>query len=251
MEATQRTLTEQQIEAFHHDSFVDTQVRDFVALIPAPSKGRLVVDVGGGCGFFAKRLSESSDWRVRVLDMDPSSIDACRRSGVDAVSGDALDPPITGQEHVVCFNLILHHLIGGSEAATVELQRKALQAWRTQACAVFVNEYIYESLFAHISGRLIFEITKSRALSWIGRKVAIFLPSLRANTFGVGVRFRAHEEWKRLFASAGYTVKAVAVGKAQITSLPLRLLMIKEVRLDSFLLEPSAAWSHQGGDRPL
>ena len=40
---------------------------------------------------------------------------------------------------------------------------------------------------------------------------SIVVPSLKANTFGVGVRFRAHGEWLRVFESAGYDVKSSVV----------------------------------------
>ena len=58
--------------------------------------------------------------------------------------------------------------------------------------AVFVNEYIYELYVGNVSGWLIFQVTKSRVLSWIGRVVSTVVPSLRAKTFGVSVRFRTH-----------------------------------------------------------
>lgn len=51
---SQSTLSTEQIEAFHHDEFVEEQVRDFRAMLPANGRTRLVVDVGGGCGYFAR-----------------------------------------------------------------------------------------------------------------------------------------------------------------------------------------------------
>lgn len=237
--AIQKRLSSEQIEAFHHDEFVEDQARHFIELAADGMVGdKVVIDVGGGCGFFAKRLTQLLHCRARVIDMDTASVEACRRAGIEAVCGDALNPPITGDESVVTFNLILHHLVGTSEQATVELQRRALVAWRPHARAVFVNEYIYESYLRNLSGWLIFQITKSRILSIVGRFVATFVPALRANTFGVGVRFRAHEEWRRLFAASGYLVRSTSVGEEEYISLPLRLLFIRQIRRDSFLLVP-------------
>src|SRR5262245_22650046 len=171
----QQLLSPDQIEAFYHENFVDDQVRDYLALIK--ERAGVVVDVGGGCGFFAIRLQRLSSQVVRVLDADEASIAACRRIGVDAMIGDALNPAIKGDESIASFNLILHHLVGPTEKITRDLQSHALAAWRRQVSSVFVNEYIYESYVPRFSGRLIFAITKSRVLSWIGNAVAFVVPA--------------------------------------------------------------------------
>src|SRR3546814_12378166 len=88
-----------------------------------------------------------------------------------------------------------------------------LSAWRGRARRVFVNEYIYQSFVPGVSGRLIYEITSSKILSFIGRQVSRVLPSLRANTFGIGVRFRSHKEWRQLFAEAGFHVLDMRTGR--------------------------------------
>lgn len=235
--AVQKTLSSEQIEAFYHSEFVEEQSRDFDVLVPGVSPGAAVVDVGGGCGYFAKRLAEAHGYRTRVIDMDPTSVAECRRAGVEAVVGDALAPPFVGDEEVVVFNVMLHHLIGASEAETRALQVKALKAWHGRAKAIFVYEYIYESYVANLSGRLMYEITKSKVLSWMGRQAAKVIPAFHANTFGVGVRFRAHDEWKGLFAEAGYRVAAVQKSVNWPVSVPLRALLISHVRRDSFRLE--------------
>jgi hypothetical protein len=232
----QRQLSDEQIEAFHHDVFVEEQVRDFIAL--AGMHSGVVIDVGGGCGFFATRLRELTTRHVRVMDTDRGSIDTCLRSGVEAVVGDALSPSFLGDEGIAAFNLILHHLVGTTEKATRELQRRALAIWHSRVPQVFVNEYIYESYAPRFSGWLIFQITKSRLLSVVGRAVAAFVPPLRANTFGVGVRFRSHQEWRELFASAGYEVARVAIGENEPIAMARRVLLIKSIRRDSFLLIP-------------
>ena len=241
--AQQKTLTDQQIEAFHHDEFVVDQSRDFLALFQANQAAvRVVVDIGGGCGFFARRLAQLAPLDVRVVDLDPGSVIVCRGAGISASIGDALDPVIAGDEDVACFNLVLHHLVAKTEAATVKLQRRALAVWHQRAKALFVNEYIYESFLADISGWLIFQITKSRVLSWVGRKAATVVPALKANTFGVGVRFRSNREWERVvFGPAGYLVRGRLLGRDERIPLVWRLLLIKAIRRDSFLLVPRAA----------
>jgi|GEM_PF-910799 len=234
----QNTLSDEQVAAFHHDFFVIDQVRDFVEMIPMLPPGKVVVDVGGGCGFFARRLMQQRGIVARVIDMDQASIVACQRNGVDAALGNALSPPVNGDEGMACFNLILHHLVADTEAMTRELQSSALSKWRDSVSAIFVNEYIYESYIASASGWLIYQITSNKILSSLGKQVAKIFPALRANTFGVGVRFRSHAEWIRLFAESGYECVDCRMGKAERVALPLRGLLIKTIRRDSFLLRP-------------
>ena len=234
---TQQTLSPEQIEAFYHDQFVEDQVHDFEALRNGDTLNR-IVDIGGGVGYFARSLSEKTGAKTRVIDMDIISVERCRESGVDAIQGDALSPPKTGDESVVCFNLILHHLVGKDEQATRTLQLQALRAWKGSVSYIFVNEYIYESAMLDISGKLIYLITSNKILSMVGSAIARIIPSFNANTFGIGVRFRAHQEWCKLFAEAGYQVSDSRLGQNENISLPLRALFIKNIRRDSFRLEP-------------
>jgi hypothetical protein len=237
----QRTLSREQVEAFHHDLFVEDQVRDFEQMVPPPRPDGWVVDLGGGCGFFARRLQQGSGRRVRVVDLDEASVRTCREAGIEAVLGDALTPTLSGREEAATFNLILHHLVANSEAKTRALQVRALRNLHSRVPYVFINEYIYESFVGHLSGWLIFQITKSRLLSAVGRAVAHVVPSFRANTFGVGVRFRSHAEWRSLFEEAGFEVRATRLGRPETVAPPLRLLVIRTIRRDSFLLQARPA----------
>ncbi len=233
----QKVLSVEQIEAFHHDSFVQDQVREFISLVESPRDGRMViVDVGGGIGAFAHRMQILTPHEVRVIDLDAASLKKCEKLGVKCTVGDALAPRFAGDEDVATFNMMLHHLVGSSERVTRELQSRALKAWHSQARGLFVNEYIYESWIGNFSGWFIYQVTKSRVLSWIGRTVAVIVPALRANTFGVGVRFRSSSEWCRLFEAAGFRVAKHVKGYVEPVSLPERLLLIKQRRRDSFLL---------------
>jgi hypothetical protein len=235
---TQSTLTIHQVEAFYHDHFVDDQIRHFAESFDSETKFSRVVDVGGGCGYFARQLQNTERYTVTVLDMDQASIEACHAAGVLAKLSNALSPIFTGEEDIVCFNLILHHLVGSTEDSTLELQKKALTVWHSKAKAVFVNEYIYESYIGNAAGWLIYQITKNLILSTAARAVSKFIPSLRANTFGVGVRFRSHKEWNHIFEAAGYKVRSTIYGQEEVVSFARRLLLIKRIRRDSFVLVP-------------
>lgn len=242
MQNTQKVLQQDQIEAFYHDQFVEDQARDFANLLQTEITtypDLSVIDVGGGCGFFAKAIQSQLSVNVQVMDTDIQSIEFCKQAGIRATLGDALNPDISGANHIACFNLILHHLVGASDDETCKLQKRALAAWQNHARAIFVNEYIYESFgFNNASGWLIYRITSSPTLSKLGRIVAKFIPSLKANTFGIGVRFRSHDDWVKIFDSLGYNIKQSVIGREEHVSLPRRMLLIKSCRRDSFLLEP-------------
>ncbi len=234
----QLKLSTQSIAEFYHDNFVADQVRDFAELvIDRGGYTGLVADVGGGCGYFVDALQRRFGVAGRVLDSDSGSVQACRERGIDAMPFDALQPRFAGDERMASFNLILHHLVGKDERATRALQVKALAGWRGRADSIFVNEYIYESPAPRgLASRLIYEITSSRLLSAAASAISRVLPSLRANTFGVGVRFRTAQDWHMLFAEAGYRVAAHRRGKREPLSLPRRLMAISAIRRDSFLL---------------
>ena len=235
-------LMDKQVQEFYVDCFALDQVSHFrKMLVNCGSTGiNLVVDVGGGCGFFAAELNRQTGISVRVIDADRWSVDACNalnNINIHAIEGDALNPKVNGDEDVVTFNLILHHLIGKNDHETRLLQKRTLAFWHGKSNYVFVNEYIYDSYIGCISGRLIYEITRSKFLSIFAKIVSRFLTSLRANTFGIGVRFRSHDEWLEIFDESGYEVIEKIRGANDNVSLARRFLLIKEVRKDSFLLK--------------
>lgn len=233
----QRTLSPQQLESFYTDAATRDQVRAFLSLAPMMglSPRPVVVDVGGGQGHFAGELQESlGGGRARVLDSDPVALAEAERRGIDAILGDALAPPLAGDEDVACFNLILHHLIGHTEEQTRALQVRALEAWQGKARHVFVTEYVYESA---LGARLIYWITRNKILSALASVVGRVVPSLQANTLGVGVRFRPAGEWRNLFRDAGYRVAGYCPGREEMVRWPRRLLFITSIRRDTFLLE--------------
>ena len=235
----QSALKTEQIEEFYHDAFVKSQVEDFTDIIgeyKLPIKK--VLDIGGGCGFFANALAQQLELHTKVIDTDAASVAACAEIGVPAEIGDALNPAQRGDEDIVCFNLILHHLVASSDVATAALQKRALDVWMDKAEALFINEYIYDSYIKNASGWLIYRITSSKVLSALCQVVAQFVPSLRANTFGTGVRFRADREWVNMFDKWGFRIAAHRRGREEYVSLPRRMLLIKSCRRDSYLLVP-------------
>lgn len=246
IEPVQKKLSAAQIEAFYSDDETANQVQHFLELTKSIDLDRRkrIVDVGGGCGHFARQIMNRTGLPVRVLDTDPTSISVCHEAGIaDAEIGDALAPSIRGDEGVVTFNLILHHLIGDTTRKTRELQVAALRKWRDSADYVYVNEYVYQApLVTDFAGLMIYLVTKSKTLSLVGSTVSRlpFLKALRANTFGVGVRFRSNASWRSVFKDSGYEIVAFAPGPHEAMPLSRRLLLIWSKRRDSYLLRPSA-----------
>jgi hypothetical protein len=233
-------LDEQRLSEFYHDNFVSDQVRDFGILLGSTiQKHDVIADVGGGCGYFAAAIRDKFDVHAIVLDSDPGSVSACRSAGIEAELFDAVAPRFRGDEDAATFNLVLHHLVGTSGAKTRALQTLALAAWRQHCRHVFVNEYIYESfLTPGLSAWLIWVVTSSRLLSSLASLVGRVIPSLRANTLGVGVRFRTAPDWKQVFENAGYAVLDHVRGQDEPVGAARRVLTIRTIRRDSFLLAP-------------
>lgn len=236
----QRLLSAERIREFHHAGFIGDQVDHFRKLTEREAGvGGVVVDVGGGVGRFAEALLKQR-LKVRVLDRDEESVALARDKGIEADIGDACAPCIRGDESFVTLNLVLHHLVCSSELATKDLQRRALSVWAESNARVFVNEYIYESaMISGLASSVIFRVTKSRVLSLILDFASMMLPSIRANTSGVGVRFRSSEDWRAIFEASGFDVEGYVRGNEEQVPVLLRFLLVKSIRRDSWLLKKS------------
>ena len=235
----QKLLSRKQISLFLHSFFVETQIRHF-EIISASSHHpqKVLFDIGGGCGYFATAVRRDFDIQVRVMDQDEDSIKIAQKAGVEAFVGDLFTFTSKGDEGTVCFNLILHHLVSSSEKETRSMQIRALSRWSESNVQIFVNEYIYESYLLDLTGWLIYAITSNKMLSLLLSIISKVVPSLRANTFGTGVRFRSNSGWRAIFEEAGFSIQGEIRGMPEKVSLARRLLLISQIRLDSFLLTP-------------
>jgi hypothetical protein len=235
----QKVLTPEQLSVFYHNHFVSDQIQAFkVCFYDANEQiDGTIIDIGGGVGYFADAVKREFGYPVRVIDMGPLSVKQCEKSGLDAELGDCSKIQPRGDESIVCFNLILHHLVANSDKNTRSLQKSALSIWHGKSQKIFVNEYIYDSYAYDLSGWLIYKITSSRFLSGAAKAISKIIPSFRANTFGTGVRFRSHNEWLIFFKEAGFNVTKSIIGRNENVALPLRILFIKSIRRDSFCLE--------------
>jgi protein-L-isoaspartate O-methyltransferase len=54
----QKTLNREQVAAVYHDLFVQQQVEHFKKIaLSNVEQGKFVVDIGGGCGYFASAVA--------------------------------------------------------------------------------------------------------------------------------------------------------------------------------------------------
>lgn len=258
MADVQRVLSEEATEAFDHGWLFPAQVQHFAELTGyAADEPFRVLDVGGGTGLFAQELRQKfTQCSVTILDLSQWSVDKAKARGVTAVLGSILDPPasLTVQRFdVVVFNMILHHLVGDSDNLTEQNQKQALRVAASLLSSggrIIFNEYCYSGfMYDDVSGRLIYELTSSKALAGVIRAIGRLFPKhLSANTVGVGVRFRPLRRWEQLGAASGLVLQRTLDGPPDPPSLVRRVsLLIREVRRSSAVFvvpEPPAGNRH-------
>lgn len=240
-------LAEDQLAAFDREFVTDVIWEAFAGQVRRDfPDGRFnFIDLGGGNGVFADRvLRNFPEATGTVLDNAPSLLEKNQpnpRKSVVLGGIEQIGALLPGQRFdVVCFNWVLHHLVGPSHAQSTAHQEKALQdAARLLSprgrLSVIENFYDGWGVDA-LPGRIIFELTASRALAGLMR-------SMGANTAGVGVCFRSRRDWERVLTRAGLAVREAQVDYIWRTSLPKKLaLHIGSVRCGHFwtLPRPSA-----------
>lgn len=244
----QRLLPERAHEAFDTAEGMAEQLQHFKSLLGYNHQSVFsLLDVGGGAGFFARAVQiEFPHAEVTILDLDEQSVMKGTKLGLNAIHGSIIDPPTEVREKlfdVISFNLILHHIIGDDEPSTQDLQRRALKQVRDLLAndgLIFVHEICYEGrLFPDLSARLIYHMTANRYLSQAVRLAGKAIPALKANTAGVGVRFRPASGWILLADMSGLDiVNACQGGQEGHSWLRTTLLLIREVRRQSWLICP-------------
>lgn len=243
---TQRVLPKSAIDEFDTPEGVAEQIQHFKNLLGIdPSVVFSILDVGGGTGFFVSALkSEFRNVDATILDLDQASVTKSVRKGLNSIHGSIVAPPrdlMSRRFDVISFNLVLHHIIAETDSSTVALQQQALRQARVllkDGGRIFVHEICFEGrFFADLSGLLIYRITSSHHLEKVLRFTGTIFSALKANTVGVGVRFRPLIGWEEIARSVGLEALNTCEGGPEGHSLLRKaLLLIKEVRRRSLLL---------------
>jgi SAM-dependent methyltransferase len=227
--AATRQLAEDQLAAFDREFVTDVIWEAFASEVRKdfPDGIFSFIDLGGGNGVFADRVLRNFPKSTgTVLDNAPSLLEKNvphERKTVVLGGIEQIESLLPGRRFdVVCFNWVLHHLVGSTHEASTKHQCKALQdaaGLLSPNGRISVIENFYDGwLFDALPGRVIFELTASKALAGLIR-------SMGANTAGVGVCFRSRNDWHKTMSASGLSVRNTQVDYIWRTSLPKKALL--------------------------
>ena len=211
----QRILKRKALDAFDTNEGVAEQIAHFKLCYEYNRDSKFtLLDIGGGGGYFISALQrEYPNMRATILDLDNLAIEKAASNGLNGIVGSVLNPPsqLTSQKFdVICFNLVLHHIIATKDSDTRKLQSLALfnaRAISSVGGSIFIHEICYEGrFFSGSSSAIIFHILTNALLSKMTLFISKYVPSLKANTLGVGVRYRAYDAWVKLIKLSGYNI---------------------------------------------
>jgi hypothetical protein len=209
-QVTARMLDEDQLRTFDTEHICDAEWARIKPTFDARFADRefSFVDVGGGNGSFADMLLAAYP-KARGVVLDPAEIllrenTPHPRKEVKLARAETMDELFGNRKFdLILFNWILHHLVLESYSKTIELQRTVMAKARrllNPNGVVSVLENLYEGKVVDVvPSRLIFELTKSKLLEPVVRR-------LGANTAGCGVCFRSRGAWQRDATRVGLQV---------------------------------------------
>jgi SAM-dependent methyltransferase len=174
-------------------------------LLARDAKHLTVADIGGGVGRVASVIAEAVP-TVKVDVIDSSHLAAqsfIHHERTNLICGDFLGTETKLRYDAVIFRTVLHHIVSRTDAATSQLQLKAIRKASEMLLpggAIFVTENIYDSFFLEDgTGRIIYEMMCAKRLAPVFRRFG-------ANTAGEGVRFRSLRAWSKFFDDAGLSI---------------------------------------------
>jgi Methyltransferase domain len=153
------------------------------------------LDVGGGNGVFADQLLEYyPKSRGAVLDNSQLLLSKNVTNSRKTIICDSVEnlSKLETKYDLICFNWLLHHLIGNSYLDTRKNISTAISTvipLLTDRGRVSIFENMYDGLVVDgLPSILIFTLTSSKA-------IAGFIKKMGANTAGVGVCFLSQKQW--------------------------------------------------------
>jgi SAM-dependent methyltransferase len=244
---SERQLSADQLGYFRRDITPQRaeQHRKLVQLIcDAAGNGSSPVrmaDLGGGDGRVLDGCLDARPGSTAVLvDVAQEMVDAnLQRPDKTVLRGNLVDlDPVLPEGmlfDVILFNVVLHHCIDDSVAATRDLQRRILRAAAGRLAPggrILVLEQVHESpLVPDLAPWFIYQLTSSRILPGI-------LRPLGANTAGVGVLFASERRLLRLFESAELDVSDARLFRMDGHSWKLLVSGVTRSYQKLFVLQP-------------
>lgn len=197
-----------------------------------------MLDVGGGTGALCDYLHEQFPHsRATVLDISPDLLGANVPAPWKTIlQGSATDlASLLGRQSfdLVCIHSLLHHVVDGkyhSSGRQVERVLQQVQDVLAPGGRLSLFELSYRGWpIETLSGRIIFELTSSRLLGPLCRR-------LGANAGGVGVRFLPESAWRDMLERLGFNILEVA--RAEPYQFPLYVRAPLAMRI----VEPVHFW---------
>jgi O-methyltransferase domain len=192
-----KQLEDSQLEIFNTEHVNDRLWKIIQAQIDKdfPNGDFNFLDVGGGNGVFADRLLEYyPNAKGTVLDNAQVLLDKNQINPRKTIICDSVENlnSIKTKYDLICFNWLLHHLIGNSYSETRKNMSTAINAvipLLTPHGKVSIFENMYNGLAINgLPSQIIFTLTSSKAISGLIKKMG-------ANTAGVGVCFLSQKQW--------------------------------------------------------
>lgn len=248
IKVTQKIPSEIMLERFDTNEGAALQLIHFQKFFGAEvHKPLKILDIGGGAGYFMAEIKAIFPYAsVTVMDLDGTAVTKAREKGIFAVNGSILEPvpvELYGQKFdIVCFNLVLHHIVTGRLFGTRHIQKKSLENASSLINTngiLFIHEICYEgAILKGFPGWMIYLLTSSRLLEPFFNAIGKLSRSLFANTTGIGVRYRSDEGWRKIFSevqvfSFDQSLTGTPEGHPRLRNF---VLGIKSVRRRSYLI---------------
>lgn len=244
----QKIPTKKILERFYTNEGLALQLNHFKEVYSNELNNSInVLDIGGGEGYFMHEVKEIFPLSsVSILDIDSFAVLKAKERGINAVKGSILEnsqiEKCDQKFDVICFNLVLHHIVTGKFFGTRHIQVKSLEnasKLLNSNGTLFIHEICYEGSFLNnFPGHLIYLLTSSRLLEPFFSLIGKLSPSLFANTIGTGVRYRSDQGWRSVFAdTTNFSLEKILIGESEGHPRFRNIVLgIKSVRRKSFIL---------------
>jgi SAM-dependent methyltransferase len=195
------------------------------------------LDIGGGNGLFADKLLKHYPHAVgTVMDNSQLLLNKNTTNSRKMVICDSVQNlgDIKERYDLICFNWLLHHLVGNSYFETRNNISTAIDSaipLLTYRGRISIFENMYNGLVIDwLPGRLIFALTSSK-------EIAVLIKKMGANTAGVGVCFLSHKQWVNTVNKSNLEIMKYSNDEKWPIPLPWYLFLhIKSIRCGHFWL---------------